>query len=151
MSTENMSTNNMGAAPEQRGRRAPAFPVRLSPSDVVLSIGLIIAGLGVLTLFLGGLPGFPTVPPGPIIMIGIALIVLLVRWRWIPVVGLIAAVGISAGFIPTLGDAVGRLTELAHPVLLAGTVGQTVGLVVAIVAGIIAVVTAVRTVRRERR
>jgi hypothetical protein len=133
-------------------RHAPrSFPVRLSAGEIVLSIGLIVAGLGVLTLFLDGLPGFPTVPPGPIIMIGIAVVVLLVRWRWIGAVGFLATVGISAGFIPTLSDAVDRLTDTSHPDLVAGTAAQMVGLAVALVGGVVAVVIASRAVRRERQ
>lgn len=125
-------------------RSVRSFPIRLSRAEAVSAAGLVVAGLGVLTLFLGGLPGFPPIPPGPIIMIGIGLLVIFVRWRWIAVVGLVAAVGIAVGFIPTFVDALHRLTDTAHPSWIVGTAGQISGLAVAIVAGVVAGVRAVR-------
>lgn len=72
---------------------------QLSPAVMLLSAGLIVAGVGVFIQFVTGVPGFPPIPPGPIILIGAGLLVALLPWRWTPVIGLIAALFVSVGTV----------------------------------------------------
>ena len=103
-------------------------------------VGLVVAAMGVLTEYLTGVPGFPTVPPGPIILAAAAVVVRFVRWRWSPGVGVLAAVFLSGGAVAS-----GRTAQLlATPSVLgqwAGAVVQVVGLLTALVAGVVALTT----------
>lgn len=105
----------------------------------VLGLSLLLAGAGVLTQFLVGVPGFPAIPPGPIIL-GVAGIVVLVlrRYRWPLVLGLVAAVFVLGGGLIE-GSVWGRLADPAQVAVWIGVLMQWLGLVVAVVAGVIAV------------
>jgi hypothetical protein len=100
-------------------------------------VGLLVAAVGVLIEYLTGVPGFPLVPPGPIILTVAAAIVGFVRWRWSPAVGLLAALFLSSGAVAS-----GRTAEvLAAPSVSGqwlGAVVQVVGLVTTLVAGTLA-------------
>lgn len=61
------------------------------PAAVALVAGLVLAAAGLVIQILGGVPGFPPIPPGPIILIVAAAFVVLAPWRWAPIVGLLAA------------------------------------------------------------
>ena len=84
---------------------------------------------------------YPTIPPGPIILLAAAAVVAFGRWRWSPAVGLIAALFLSIGgaiatiagngFSETLGDP-GEAGGFA------GAVVQIVGLAIALPTGIVA-------------
>src|SRR5437588_2948248 len=74
-----------------------------------LVAGLVLAAAGVFTQFLTGVPGFPPVPPGPIILVVAAAVVALARWRWAPVVGLLAALFLTIGMLAA--GTGGRLTR----------------------------------------
>jgi hypothetical protein len=87
--------------------------------------------------YLTGVPGFPTVPPGPIILVAAAVVVAMVAWRWIVVLGLVAAAFLSVGAV-----AAGTTADvLAEPGVIGQFLGaliQVLGLVVALVAGVAA-------------
>jgi hypothetical protein len=109
----------------------------------VLVVGLVVAALGTLGEYLTGVPGFPVVPPGPIILVVAAVVVALLPWRWAPAVGLVAALFILVGALVSGVP----LTLLLTP----GVVGQFlsalvqfVGLLVAVGAGVVALTRAVR-------
>lgn len=106
-------------------------------SRTVHVAGLLIAAVGVSIEYLTGVPGFPLVPPGPFILAGAALVVALVRWRWIVLVGLAAAAFLTVGAV-----AAGTTAQvLAEPGVIGqflGAVVQVVGLLVALVAGALA-------------
>jgi len=118
---------------------------RRSPARIALIGALLVAAAGVFTEFLSGVPGFPPVPPGPIILAVAAIVVAVVRWRWIPILGLLAAAFLTVGMLVAGTD--GRLTAVTEPGPFIGTWLQLAGQVVALVAGVVAVVVAARTRR----
>ncbi|MDT7743440.1 MAG: hypothetical protein QOE59_2518 [Actinomycetota bacterium] len=61
-------------------------------AKTVLVVGLVTAAVGTLLEYLTGVPGFPTVPPGPIILaVAVVLVVLVVLAALVQVLGLAAA------------------------------------------------------------
>ena len=108
--------------------------------------GLVLAAAGIMVQYAAGVD-YPTVPPGPIILLAAAALVAFGPWRWAPVVGLVAALFLTIGgaaatiagngFNETLGDP-------ADVGAFAGAVIQIAGLAIAVPAGIVAV-------RRSRR
>jgi hypothetical protein len=119
--------------------------VRLTPARVTLIVGLVIAAAGVFTEFLAGVPGFPKVPPGPFILAAGAVVVMVLRWRWAPAIGLLVALFITVGTV--LAGAGGRLTNPTPLGWFLGTWVQLIGLVIALVGGVLALVVAARTRR----
>ncbi|MPZ84991.1 MAG: hypothetical protein GEV28_33230 [Actinophytocola sp.] len=98
---------------------------------------LLVATVGIIVQIGTGVPGYPVVPPGPIILAAAAIAVLGWRWRWAPMV--LAAVPlfvIVGGVIE--GSSFDRLVDPAGVGPFLGTALQWVGLVVAVPAGIAA-------------
>ncbi|WLD92743.1 hypothetical protein [Alkalihalobacillus sp. AL-G] len=85
---------------------------KLSPVTKLHATGLLMASLGILILYLVGLPGFPRIPPGPIIlgMAGILVIAIAPQWKWILIISVIAALFVSVGGIIE-GSSWGRLAK----------------------------------------
>ncbi|BBH63881.1 hypothetical protein ACTI_05660 [Actinoplanes sp. OR16] len=104
----------------------------------VLGISLLVAGLGVLIQYLVGVPGFPKIPPGPIIL-GVAgiLVLALPRYRWVIVVGLIAALFVTVGGLIE-GSVWGRLGEPGRFDVWIGVFLQWAGQAVALVSAVMA-------------
>ena len=104
---------------------------------IVFSMGLAVAAIGILTQYLTGVPGFPDIPPGPIILGVAALAVAFCPWRWVLFAGLAAAVFVSVGavvaFIVKDGSA-----NWIFPGPFIGSILQVAGLVVALVYGTLA-------------
>lgn len=115
---------------------------QLSSAAKLLSAGLIVAGLGIFIQFVTGVPGFPPIPPGPIILIGAGLLVALLPWRWVPVIGLIAALFISVGaVVANMAKSATTVAQLSAPGAFGpfiGTVLQLLGLAVALIFGVAA-------------
>ncbi len=117
---------------------------RLSPAVMLLSASLIVAGVGIFIQFVAGVPGFPAIPPGPIILIGVGLLVALLPWRWTPIIGLVAALFISVGTVLANRSSSATTTSLLSapgafgPFI--GAVLQVLGLVVALIFGVVATV-----------
>ncbi|ASW53047.1 hypothetical protein [Plantactinospora sp. KBS50] len=108
---------------------------------LILGFGLLLAGLGVLVQYLVGVPGFPTIPPGPIIL-GIGGILVLAmggRARWILIVGLIVAAFVMGGGLIE-GSMWGRLGTPSEFGPWIGAVMQWAGLLIAFVTAIVALV-----------
>ncbi|MEU8238533.1 hypothetical protein AB0C07_09830 [Actinoplanes missouriensis] len=103
-----------------------------------LGISLLVAGLGVLIQYLVGVPGFPVIPPGPIIL-GVAgiLVLALPRYRWVMVVGLIAALFVTVGGLIE-GSVWGRLGEPGRFDVWIGVFMQWAGQAVALVSAVMA-------------
>lgn len=119
--------------------------LRRTPARVVLVAGLLLAAAGVFTQFLTGVPGFPPIPPGPIILAVAALVVAVARWRWAPAVGLAVAVFITVGFLASVSG-----SRLANPAALGpflGTWSMAIGLVIALVSAVVSLVIAARARR----
>jgi hypothetical protein len=84
---------------------------------------------------------YPTIPPGPVILLAAAAVVAFGPWRWSPIVGLIAAIFLSiGGAIATIAGN-GYSETLGNPSEVGGFVGaaiQIAGLAIALPAGIVA-------------
>jgi hypothetical protein len=106
---------------------------------LTLAIALLVAGAGVLTQYVAGVPGFPTVPPGPIIL-GVAGILVLARprQRWVLVAGAFAALFVTAGGLIE-GSVWGRLADPGQLDVWIGVTGQWLGQAVALAAGAMAI------------
>lgn len=117
---------------------------QLSPVATLLAASLIVAGVGIFIQFVTGVPGFPAIPPGPIILIGVGLLVALLLWRWTPVIGLVAALFVSVGTVlANTGKSATTIDQLSAPGEFGpfiGTVLQVLGLVVALICGVVATV-----------
>ena len=106
---------------------------------LTLAVGLFLAAAGVLTEFLVGVPGFPKIPPGPIILGAAGILVLaLAKHRWTLIAGLLAALFVTGGGLIE-GSVWGRLAEPGQFDVWIGVVMQWLGQLIAIVAGAIAI------------
>ena len=84
--------------------------------------GLVAAAAGIAIQVLSGVDEYPTIPPGLVILLVVAgLIILGARWRWTPLLGVAVAGFILFGAFVTPGTAI-----------------QMLGLCVALLAGIVA-------------
>jgi hypothetical protein len=110
-------------------------------AKTVLVAGLATAAVGTLLEYVTGVPGFPTVPPGPIILAAAAVVVAVVAWRWIAAVGLLVAAFVAVGAIAS-GTTVGLLATPQVPGQFVAALVQVLGLVVAVVGGVVALVAA---------
>ena len=118
-----------------------------TPVAMLNVVGLLVAAAGIMVQYVSGVD-YPTVPPGPIILLAAAAVVAFGPWRWAVRVGLGAALFLSiGGAIATIAGN-GFNETLGDPGQLGGFVGaviQIVGLAIALPAGIIA------AKRRSRR
>ena len=103
----------------------------LRPARIMLASSLIVAALGILVQFLVGVPGFPAIPPGPIILSAAAVVVLLPGRRWPVLIGLVAALFVLAGGLIE-GSVWGRLADPAELDVWTGVVLQWAGLLAAV-------------------
>lgn len=108
--------------------------------------GLIALAIALWMQWLSGDPAYPKFPPGPVIFIVVAgIIVLGARWWWTPVIGALIALLVTSGFFVRLHPAILRLT---HPGAVGrfaagiwiGTILQIVALAVTDVASLVATV-----------
>ncbi|MBU2669096.1 hypothetical protein KOI35_36845 [Actinoplanes bogorensis] len=98
------------------------------------ALGLAVAGLGILIQFLVGVPGFPAIPPGPIILGAAAVLVLVVPRRWPLFAGLAAALFVTGGGLIE-GSVWGRLGHPGAFDVFSGVFLQWAGLVLALIFG----------------
>jgi hypothetical protein len=123
-----------------------------TPAATLSAASLVVAADGIMIQYLSGVD-YPTIPPGPIILLAAAGVVIFGRWRWSPVVGLVATLFVliggaiatiaGNGYSETLGDP-GELGGFA------GAVVQLVGLAIALAAGVIATQGSSRRASRPR-
>jgi hypothetical protein len=114
---------------------AQSAPGKLNVAGQVLAAG------GILMQYFSEVEGFPTIPPGPFILLAAAALVALGPWRWTPLVGVIAPLFVLVGgAIATIVNwgAGAPLSDPAEVGGFAGAVIQLLGLVAAIAAGTIA-------------
>lgn len=131
----------MTASPRTRPRLAgisrPAGPARIQGAAFAA------AGVGIIVQIIAGV-NYPTVPPGLVIVLVAAALILFVPWRWMPVPGVLAAVFLFIGGVAT-PDSRHHLTDPGHPGAFGGTLIEMAALAVAVIAGILAL-----TVRGRR-
>jgi hypothetical protein len=121
---------------------------RSTPARVNVA-GLVVAAAGILIQYFSGVEGFPTVPPGPFILLAAAALVARGPWRWTAAVAVIAPLlGLVLGAMSTIlnWETSAPLSDPSEPAGFAGAVLQFLGLIVALGAGV-AVVTRTPRVR----
>jgi hypothetical protein len=119
-----------------RNKRTP-----LSTAGKLNAAGLVVAAAGILTQYFSGVEGFPTIPPGPIILLVAAALVAFGPWRWTPAVGVITPLFVLVGgaIAAIAGNGLGpQLSDPAEVGGFAGAVMQLLGLITAFVGGIVA-------------
>ncbi len=108
--------------------------------------GLISIAVAIWAQWLSGDPAYPKFPPGPVIFIAVAAIVVMgARWWWTPLVGALLSLLVTSGWFALLPRNVLRLT---HPGavgtfaagIFAGALLQIVALVFTDIAGLVATV-----------
>jgi hypothetical protein len=112
----------------------------------VHATGLIVAALGILIQYLVGVPGYPAIPPGPIILGAAGILVFAVsdRRKWILFISELAVLFITFGGIVE-GSSWGRLGRIRDFGPFIGTALQWIGMAVAVIAGAAAIVQSFRT------
>ena len=119
---------------------------RLSRPARTEAAALTIAAAGIIVQIIGGVP-YPVVPPGLVVLLAAAALVVFLPWRWAPLTGVI-----GGGFLLIGGAAAERsrydLSHPGHPGAFVGTWIEIAALAVAVVAGLAAF--AVRNRRRAR-
>lgn len=109
----------------------------LSPSIRLCATGLLIAAVGIIIQIAGGV-NYPAIPPGLIILIvGAGLVLLAGRWAWTRIFGLAISVFMLIGAF-AVPDARHHLTQPGHFGAFSGTIIQDVGVVIALVASLAA-------------
>jgi hypothetical protein len=111
-----------------------------TPAALLNVVGLVVAAAGIMIQYASGVD-YPTVPPGPIILLAAAAVVAFGPWRRSPVVGLVAALFLSIGGVIATIAGNGFNETLGDPGEIGGFVGaaiQIAGLAIALPAGIVA-------------
>lgn len=100
----------------------------------------IIAGAAIFLQYLVGVPGYPKIPPGPIILAvaGILVFTLATRLRWLIILGLLAPAFITVGGIAQAGSWA-RMADIGHLGFFVSTWLQWIFMVLAIAYGIVGV------------
>jgi hypothetical protein len=112
-----------------------------SPAARLNAAGLAVAAGGIMIQYVSGVD-FPTIPPGPIILLAAAAVVMFASWRRAPAVGLAAAAFVSLGGVIATIAGNGFSETLGDPSEVGGFLGalvQIAGLTIALPAGIAAV------------
>jgi hypothetical protein len=112
----------------------------LSPAATLNAIFLFIATAGIILQIIVGVPGYPVVPPGPIILAaaGIVVLTLAAKYRWVLYIGIVAPAFILVGGLIE-GSIWDRLATPADFGPFLGTALQMLGVVAALMCGIAAV------------
>jgi hypothetical protein len=112
----------------------------LSTPAKVNVAGMVVAAAGITIEYFSGVEGFPTVPPGPFILVGAAALVAWGPWRWTAVVAVLAPLlSLVLGTLSTVLNwgTTAPLSDPGETAGFAGAVIQFVGLIVALGAGIV--------------
>lgn len=115
----------------------------LSAAGKLNVAGMVAAAAGIIIQITSGSDLYPTIPPGPIILIAGAALVALGPWRWTPVVGVVVPLFLIVGAVIAAvnsGEFVDQLTDPGQVGIgiFAGDVIQLLGVIAALVAGIVA-------------
>jgi hypothetical protein len=109
----------------------------LSRASKAVVLGLVTAAAGIVIQIASGVD-YPAVPPGLLILLIPAALVVWGRWRWTPILASLAALFIVVGYFPS-GAAV-RLLDLSHVGAFVGLWLQFAAGIVTVIAGITAIV-----------
>jgi hypothetical protein len=107
-----------------------------------LTVGaLVVAAVGVVIQIAAGAP-YPAVPPVFFILLIPAVLIAFVRWRWLPLLAVLAGLFLTVGLF-----AAGQTSRLTNPASLVDSFGlwtQTLAVLVATVGGVFATRTNLR-------
>jgi hypothetical protein len=123
-------------------RQAARSRPTLSAAGRLNVIGMVAAAVGIIVQIASGSDLYPTIPPGPIILLCAAALVAVGRWRWTAVIGVAVPLFLVVGAVLAafgsgrFGD---QLTDPGHVGIFAGDVLQLLGMVTALIAGILAI------------
>ena len=120
----------MTSHPNETARSRPA----LSSASWMNIDGMLVAVVGILIQIATGVD-YPTIPPGPVILLVAVAIVALGRWRWSPIVGVIVPAFMLVGGA-IAGIANDELWDLGEPGQIFGLLVQTGGVVAGLIGGI---------------
>jgi hypothetical protein len=123
---------------ESLSRRPP-----LSPAGKLNVAAMLAAAGGMVLQIASGSELFPTIPPGPIILVAGAALVAVAPWRWTAIVGVVVPLFlVVGGVLASLnsGDFLDQLTNPGEVGIFAGSVVQVLGVLTALGAGIVAAV-----------
>jgi hypothetical protein len=114
--------------------------------------GLVAVAIALWTQWLSGDPAYPTFPPGPVLFIAVAAIIVVgARWWWTPLIGALIALLVTSGSFVRLPSEILRLT---HPgsvgKFAAGIfIGKLLQIVALVVTDIVGLVATVQNYRRN--
>jgi hypothetical protein len=101
--------------------------------------GLLVGTAGIVAQKVAGV-AMPAVPPGLVLMVVSAVLIVVTRWRWPVVVGSLAAVAEVAAVLAGFG----KLTDFAEAGVAAASWVRLAGVLVAVGAGAVATIVAYR-------
>jgi hypothetical protein len=125
-----------GAEPQEEIMNAAGLRVITVGGLLVASAGIMVQGLSGVTM--------PVVPPAVVLMVLAALLITVLRWRWLPVLGVLAAAAELAGFAAT--GAIGGLFGADNAGVVAGAWLRLIGTVAAVPAALALLITNYRKV-----
>ncbi|MBM7784681.1 hypothetical protein [Tenggerimyces flavus] len=111
----------------------------LSRPRLATVLGLVVAALGIVVLMLSG-ANLPVVPPGLVLLLGVAGVVFFTRARWTPLLAVAIALAELAGVIFS-----GALANVVDPTAFAAfgaTWLRVVGVAITLVAAVVTFTTA---------
>ena len=114
----------------------------LPPASKLTVAALLVAAAGFVIQIVSGVD-VPTVPPGLVILLVAAGLIVFLPWRWMPVVGAAVGLFLLVGFFAS--GAVGSLLEPSQLGVFVGAWVQFLAVIVAVVAGIAATIQNYRT------
>jgi hypothetical protein len=119
---------------------------RLSRPARAQVTALVVAAAGIVVQIIAGV-NYPAVPPGLIILLVAAALVLFVPWRWVSLIAVFASGFLLIGGFAN-ADSRSHLTHAGHPGAFVGTWIEIAAMAVAVVAGITALIVGNRRLAR---
>ena len=131
-------------------QKSSTKPPTLSAAGKLNVAGMVTAAAAIIIQIASGSDLYPTIPPGPIILLAGAALVALGPWRWTPIVGVVVPLFLLVGAVVAAvnsGEFVDQLTSLGQVGIgiFAGDVIQLLGVITALVAGSVALRQSART------
>jgi hypothetical protein len=136
-------------------QESPSRRPALSAAGKLNVAGMVTAAAGIIIQIASGSGLYPTIPPGPIILLAGAGLVGLGPWRWTPIVGVVVPLFLLVGAVIAAINSGAFVDQLADPGqvgvgIFAGDVIQLLGVITALVAGSVALRQRSRTQTGDR-
>jgi hypothetical protein len=136
-------------------QKSSTKPPTLSAAGKLNVAGMVTAAAAIIIQIASGSDLYPTIPPGPIILLAGAGLVALGPWRWTPIVGVVVPLFLLVGAVVAAvnsGEFVDQLTSPGQVGIgiFAGDVMQLLGVITALVAGSVALRQSARAQTEDR-